>query len=99
MYLFSCMSLQCVQLSARHHMGALVQIICYHKETAAILGVGNSADDAITDARWNANNPEIPDSSEAAWRTIPADDALIDAVYLRGGEVRWHVADGVAVLT
>jgi hypothetical protein len=77
-------------------MGALVQIICYHTETAAILGVGDRADDALTDARWNAGNPEIDDT---AWRTIPADDDLINAVYLRGGEVRWHVADGVAVLT
>ena len=76
-----------------------MQIICYHTETAAILGVGNSADDAITDARWNANNPEIPDSLEAAWRTIPADDALIDAVYQFDGAVRWRAANGVAVLT
>ena len=76
-----------------------MQIICYHTETAIILGVGNSADDAITDARWNANNPEIPDSIEADWRTIPADDALIDAVHQFDGAVWWHVADGVAVLT
>lgn len=76
-----------------------MQTICYHTETAVILGIGNSADDAIIDARWNANNPEIPDSSEAAWRTIPADDDLIDAVHQFDGAVRWHVASGVAVLT
>lgn len=43
-------------------MGALVQIICYHAETAIILGVGNRADDALIDAvyqfdgavRWRA---------------------------------------------
>jgi hypothetical protein len=76
-----------------------VQIICYHAETGLILGIGNRADDAITDARWNANNPEIPESSEADWRTIPADDALIDAVHQFDGAVWWRVADGVAVLT
>ncbi len=76
-----------------------MQFICYHTETAAILGVGNSADDAAIDARWNANNPEIPESSEADWRTIPADDALIDAVHQFDGEVLWDVANGVAVLT
>lgn len=77
-------------------MGALVQIICYHKETAAILGIGNRADDATTDARWNTGNSGI---DETAWRTIPADDDLIDAVHQFDGAISWHVADGVAVLT
>lgn len=73
-----------------------MQIICYHKETAAILGIGNRADDAITDARWNAGNPEIDDT---AWRCIAADDELVDAVHQWGGAVWWHVAGGVAVLS
>ncbi len=76
-----------------------MEFICYHAETAIILGHGNSAGDALIDARWNANNPEISDSLEAAWRTIPADDALIDAVHQFDGAVWWHVANGVAVLT
>jgi hypothetical protein len=74
-----------------------VQIICYHTETAIILGVGNSADDALTDARCNVGNPDC--NEKAAWRCIAADDALIDAVHQFDGAVWWHVADGVAVLT
>ncbi len=73
-----------------------MEFICYNAETAIILGHGNSAGDAITDARWNAGNREIDDT---AWRTIPADDDLIDAVHQFDGAVWWHVADGVAVLT
>lgn len=71
-----------------------MQIICYHTETAAILGIGNRADDATIDARWNASNPEIDDT---AWRCIAADDDLIDAVHEFGGDVSWHIANGVAV--
>ena len=68
------------------------QTICYHQRTGIILGIGNSADDAIVNGRFNAGNADI---DTADWATLPASDELIEAISYKGGGLDWFIENGV----
>ena len=74
---------------------ASVIVVCSRKDEAQARELSNTGSDALCQAVSHkmkvamafrrsgaqpcANNPEIPDSLEAAWRTVPADDAIVKA--------------------
>lgn len=66
----------------------MIDHICYHICQGIIYGVGATATDAITDARYNARDPDV-DTSE--WRTAPATPALIDRIHAEGGDCNWRI--------
>jgi hypothetical protein len=68
------------------------QTICYHQRTGIIIGIGTTADGAITNGRFNVGNADI-DTSE--WDTLPASDDLIEAISCKGGALDWFIKDGV----
>jgi len=68
--------------------------ICYHTRTSLILGIGETPEDAIVDARWNGGDPDI-DTSE--WATIAATDDLIHEIEAQGGDLSWAIVNGTAI--
>lgn len=62
--------------------------ICYNTLDHIIYGVGATATDAITDARYNARDPDVDTST---WRTAPATPALIDRIHAAGGDCTWRI--------
>ena len=67
--------------------------ICYHQRTSLIIGIGNSPDDAIVDARWNVGI----DTDETEWATAPATDDLIHEIEAQGGDLSWAIVNGTAI--
>ena len=74
-----------------------MDFICYSALNHIIYGVGATAADAITDARWNARDPDVDTST---WRTAPATASLIDLIHRAGGDCCWQLdrATGTATL-
>lgn len=72
--------------------------ICYNAQDGIIYGIGSTPDDAITDARYNARDPDVDTTN---WRTAPATTELINRIHAEGGDCKWCInrATGIATTT